>query len=46
MIKRDRDLGGDIDFDEGALLFFAFEDWCSVTWKVLDAIQRSLAAMY
>lgn len=37
--KRDKNLGGNIVFDEGALFFLAFEDWCSVTRKVLNTIR-------
>ena len=37
--KRDKNLGGDIVFDEGSLFFLAFEDWCGVTRKVLNTIR-------
>jgi hypothetical protein len=45
MIKIMNDLGSDVVLDKGALFFFAFEDWSSVTRKVLNAV-RGLAGFY
>jgi hypothetical protein len=44
MIKIMNDLGSDVVLDKGALFFFAFEDWCSVTGKVLYTV-RGLAGL-
>jgi hypothetical protein len=43
-LARNEALGPDISLDLCALLFLAFEDGSCITWKILDALKRDLAA--